>query len=161
MWLWDIQHMLAAFILDDFAGSVVLVCSSCCETEGRLIVLTESWGSTLQSWLLPGWLPPWVHIAAACWPAWQLQPVDQRGNSSLHSHFQPPPPPPLPSLCQSPGPALTNLCMFCLYSGSSQRSCSHSLFSYFLFNFYYITAATVIKSKYSFKPYILFFLVII
>lgn len=89
--------------------------SPCCGREGRLIVLTESWGSTLQSWLLPGRLPP--HGCTL------RQPVDQRGNSSLHGHFQPPPP-----LCGSDSrKAINNTgpVLFCLFIGS-QKSCHHT-----------------------------------
>lgn len=94
--------------------SVVLFCFSCCGRERRLILLTESWGSTLQSWLLPGCLPPWVHIAAACWPAWQLQ-LTQSLPASL------------PSLCLTPDLTLSNLWpfSFCLFK-ESQKSCDHS-----------------------------------
>lgn len=65
-----VQQGPAAFILN---AGCLLVCFSSCGREGGPIVLTEPWRSILQSWLLPGWLPPWVHIAAACSPAWQLQ----------------------------------------------------------------------------------------
>lgn len=102
-------------ILLDGCVSVLLVCFLCCGREGRLIVLTESWGSTLQSWLLPGWLPPWVHTAAACWPAWQLQ-LTQSFPASLPFLRRP-----------SPSPASIHLWPFpfSLHEGS-QKSCKNT-----------------------------------
>ena len=71
-----------------------------------------------------------VHSAVVT-PAWPVaphgctlrQPVDQRGNSSLHGHFQPPPP-----LCGSDSrKAINNTgpVLFCLFIGS-QKSCHHT-----------------------------------
>lgn len=97
---------------------VFLLCwsvSPCCGREGRLIVLTESWGSTLQSWLLPGRLPP---MGARCGslltsmatPAYTV-------TSSL----------PLPSVGLTPAQAINSTwpVLFCLFIGS-QNSCHHT-----------------------------------